>query len=81
MVRQRKFKAGDKVQLNKLSVEQTDKTSVHKKIEDIYTQKEIGEILRPEAMIPENSNFRYSVKFEKETFTLNENQIEPAGNG
>ena len=38
MVRQRKFKAGDKVQLNKLSVEQTDKTPVHNKIEDIYAR-------------------------------------------
>jgi hypothetical protein len=80
MVRQRKFKAGDKVQLNKLSVEQTEKTPVHNKIQHIYSQNQIGEIIRPEAMIPENSNFRYSVKFENETLTLNENQIELVGN-
>ena len=77
MIRQRKFKPGDKVRLNKLSVEQNEKTHEEEKFHSIYTGGKTGEVLRPETQLPENSNFRYSVRFESDTITVNENQIDP----
>jgi len=76
MIRHRKFKAGDKVKLNKLSVEQNEKTSEHEIFDRIYSGNKTGEVLRPEALLPENSNFRYSVRFDEQTITVNENQID-----
>lgn len=77
MQRHRKYKAGDKVKLNKLSIEQNEKTPLEDKFQHIYSEKKAGEVVRPETQLPENSNFRYSVRFEDEIITVNENQIDP----
>ena len=77
MIRHRKFKAGDKAKLNKLSVEQNDKTHEEEKFNRIFSESKTGEVVRPETQLPENSNFRYSVKFDNDTVTVNENQIDP----
>jgi len=77
MIRQRKYKPGDKVKLNKLSVEQNEKTHEEGKFNRIYSASKTGEVLRPETQLPENSNFRYSVRFDNDTITVNENQIDP----
>jgi hypothetical protein len=77
MIRHRKYKPGDKVKLNKLSVEQNEKTHEQEKFHNIFSANKTGEVVRPETQLPENSNFRYSVKFDSYTVTVNENQIDP----
>ena len=76
MIRHRKYKAGDKVKLNKLSVDQNEKTHEEEIFHRIYSESKTGEVLRPEPQLPENSNFRYSVRFDEHTITVNENQID-----
>ena len=77
MIRHRKYKSGDKVKLNKLAIEQNERTHEEEKFHHLFSESKTGEVLRPETKLPENSNFRYSVRFDNDIITVNENQIDP----
>lgn len=76
MIRKHYFKPGDKVKLKYLPMQLNELSPENKKFELILHENRIGEVIRNEDMIPENSNFRYTVKFGDLTVTLNEVQLE-----
>jgi hypothetical protein len=78
MIRERKFRQGNKVKLSKMAVSQSQFESNHKLYKAIFEEKRIGEIIRIEEMLPGNSNFRYSVRFGNDVLTINEVLLENA---
>jgi hypothetical protein len=78
MIRERKFRQGNKVKLSKMAVSQSQFEPNHQLYKTIFEEKRIGEIIRIEEMLPGNSNFRYSVKFGNDVLTINEVLLEIA---
>ena len=74
-MRERRFRIGDRVTLDKLAVDQNEHSPMRHSLEKLYACGVQGTVVQWVEHLPDNSNFRYAVAFGEETLVLNETQL------